>query len=436
MRIFTEQFKTADDRNTEISKTTHLFFFVCILLFAGFGFWAFYSTLDIMSITMGEVVPSGNIKQVQHLEGGIIKDILVKEGQVVKKGQPLIELENTDSKASVEELKIRTASLAINIARLKAELAGADHIEFDKSLVQEHKTQIKQAEELFHANQAQLQNHQESQKKLISQRSQSLNELKARVRNQKKRISLLNEQIKISENLLKEDLTNRYDHLNLLKESNLLKSSIEENSIAVKRADSALKEQESRLEGILSSYRQNVQIQLEENRQHFKELSQRIRKFKDHLQRTILRAPVDGIVKALYVYTRGGVVRAGSTMLDIVPHDDHLIIEAKLQTQDIGYISPGQHAVLTLTSSDAFKYGVLKGKVIRISPDTFVTPEGSAYYKASIMTEQNYFQGRAQKYMLYPGMILKVSIQTGERTVLQYLLSPFLNSMDSALTER
>ena len=422
--------------DAEIKLATHMFFLLFILLFVSFGIWAFFSTLDIMSITTGEVVPSGNIKEIQHLEGGIVKNILVKEGQVVKKDQPLIELENTASKATVEELKIRTASLSINIVRLNAELAGADHIEFDKNIAKGHKAQIEQAKELFFANREQLKNHQESQRKLVSQRSQSLNELKIRLRNQEKRISLLNEQVKISESLLEDDLTNRYDHLNLLKESNLLHSSIEENRIGIKRADSALKEQESRLASILSAYKQDVQIKLEENRQNFSELSQRIRKFKDSLQRTVLRAPVDGIIKTLYVFTQGGVVRAGSTILDIVPQDDYLIIEAKLQTQDIGYISPGQNAVLTLTSADAFKYGVLNGKVIQISPDTFITPQGMAYYKASIMTDKSYFESGKEKYMLYPGMILQVSIQTGKRTVLQYILSPFLNSMNSAMTER
>ncbi|MCK5311519.1 MAG: biotin/lipoyl-binding protein, partial [Desulfobacteraceae bacterium] len=254
--------------DAEIKLATHLFFLLFIVLFFSFGIWAFFSTLDIMSITTGEVVPSGNIKQIQHLEGGIIKNILVKEGQIVKKGQPLIELENTASKSTVEELKIRTASLSINITRLEAELAGVDYIEFDKNLAKDHKDQIEQAKELFYANREQLKNLQESQRRLVAQRSQSLDELKTRLRNQEKRIKLLNEQVKISESLLEDELTSRYDHLNLLKESNLLQSSIEENRIAVKRADSALKEQESRLASILSSYKQTVQVKLEENRQN------------------------------------------------------------------------------------------------------------------------------------------------------------------------
>jgi len=138
----------------------------------------------------------------------------------------------------------------------------------------------------------------------------------------------------------------------------------------------------------------------------------------------------------LYVVTEGGVISPGETVLDIVPGDDLLVVEAKLPTQDIGYIHLGQKTVIKLNSADARRFGNLNGEVVQISPDTLITARGQPYYKVLISPEREYFESKGLRYQLYPGMIVMVSIHTGQRTVLEYLLSPFMNAMDNALTER
>lgn len=168
----------------------------------------------------------------------------------------------------------------------------------------------------------------------------------------------------------------------------------------------------------------------------FGELTQRMQKFKDSLQRTVVRSPVDGTIKSLYVFTVGGVLRPGDPIADIVPAGDRLIIEAKLPTSDIGYIEEGQTAVIKLASADAMRFGGLDGNVINISPDTLVTPDGMPFYKVRIETEDDHFQRGSQKYNLFPGMQVMANIQTGQRTVLEYVLAPLLNSMDDAMQER
>jgi membrane fusion protein, adhesin transport system len=180
-----------------------------------------------------------------------------------------------------------------------------------------------------------------------------------------------------------------------------------------------------------------VQTALDENRGQYDGYLERLRKFDDNLQRTVLRAPVDGIVKTLYLVTEGGVIRPGETVLDIVPEGDRLIVEARLPTQDIGYIHAGQKAVIKLTTADARRFGNINGEVVHISPDTLVTDKGQPYYKVRVATEDACFKGSGgEKYCLYPGMLVLVNIHTGQRTVLEYLFSPFFASMDSALTER
>ena len=149
-----------------------------------------------------------------------------------------------------------------------------------------------------------------------------------------------------------------------------------------------------------------------------------------------MRSPVDGTIKTLYVVTVGGVIRPGDTIVDIVPAGDRLIIEAKLPTQDIGYVALGQAAIIKLASSDAMRFGGLKGNVVNISPDTLLTPEGMPYYKVRIETESDHFQRGQLRYNLFPGMQVVASIQTGKRTVLQYILDPLRGAMSDALQER
>lgn len=420
----------------EIKSATHMFLLFSAVFLLMFGLWASLSRLDIMSVASGEVIPSGNIKRVQHLEGGIVKKILVREGELVKKDQPLVELESTASESSVNELALRAASLRVNIIRLSAELADKEALEFDKDLVSQHASLVEQAKGLFKANRDQLQNNLKGQDQLISQRSQSYKELEVRVRNAKERRELLKEQIAISTSLLKDDLTSRYQHLELLKQANILDGEIEENGLALKRMEAALAEQESKKKTMISAYKKDIQAELEQNRRDNDELAERMKKFKDNLQRAVLRAPVDGIVKTLYVVTESGVVAPGSTLMDIVPQDAQLIIEAKLPTKDIGYVKVGQKALLRLSSSDAFKYEALEGDVTAISPDSFLTPQGIPYYKVSISTKRTFFGEGDSRYMLSPGMQLEVSIQTGERTVFQYIFDPLLLSSREAMTER
>jgi len=406
-------------------------------MFLTFFLWAAFSRLDIFSMAHGEVVPSTKVKSVQHLEGGIVQRILVREGQRVKRDQPLVELQTTASDADVRELNVRIASLKIEGIRLEAEFSGQDRAIFAPELEQDYPELVQQSRELFSARRERFRLDRERQQQLVNQRRQEMDEIAARLRNQKDKLTLLAEQIGISEELLKDDLTNRYTHLELLKEQNTLKSAIEENASALKQAESALKAEQARLDGILSTYNEEVQTALDENRRQYDGYLERLRKFDDSLKRTVLRAPVDGIVKTLYLVTEGGVIRPGETVLDIVPEGDLLIVEARLPIQDIGYIHNGQRAVIKLNTADARRFGNIDGEVAHISPDTLVTDQGQPYYKVRVATDQSCFQARrGEAYCLYPGMIVLVNIQTGQRTVLEYLLSPFFSSMDSALTER
>ncbi|MBF0422149.1 MAG: HlyD family type I secretion periplasmic adaptor subunit [Magnetococcales bacterium] len=398
--------------------------------------WSHWGALDVLSITQGEVIPSSQIKKIQHLEGGIVREIKVHEGELVQREQPLLELESVSSGADVGELRSRILATRAEIRRLEAEAQGREQLQFTPEEKKELGIRVRQAEELFATRRLNLKNTLASQAQAVVQRQKDVQEIQARLHHAERKLALVKEQVGISEKLLKSDINNRYNHLDLLKEFNTLQSRIDEDTAALDRAEAQVREAHSNMKVITSKYDEEVGKLLETARRDLNEYQARMGKFEDSVRRTVVKSPVRGVVKTLYVATLGGVVKAGETIVDIVPDDDKLVIEAKLSIHDIGYVAVGQIAKVRLTSTDAARFGHLQGRVVTISPDTYITKEGSPFYKVRIETNETQFTSRGQTYRLVSGMILQVSILTGSRTVLEYIISPLFNAMHSALGER
>lgn len=415
---------------------THAIFGLCSLLVVSFLIWASFSTLDIVSLTTGEVAPSSQVKTVQHLEGGIVREILVREGEAVKAGQALVGLEPTATGADVGELKVRLTGLKADIARLTALIDGARTPAFDDELLRNNPDIAEQALQRFESQKLRHQTEVVSQQETVRQREQEIREINTRIRSNRNSLELVEEQIAISNELLRQDLTNHFLHLNLLKEASKLRGDISTDREALAGAEAAVKEASARLAALRAGFADDTREALEEARRTHDELAQRMYKFEDSLDRTVVRSPVDGLVKTLHVVTIGGVIRPGDPVVDIVPGDDRLIVEAQLKTQDIGYVQVGQTALIKLASSDAMRFDALDGYVVGVSPDTLTTPEGQPYYKVRIETDKDHFSGGSIRYNLFPGMQVMASIQTGTRTVMQYLLDPLRGNASSAMQER
>ena len=429
-------FAQTDDEARESSWLTHLFFLLCTALVAAFGAWGYYGKLDVVSTAIGEVIPSTQVKSVQHLEGGIVHEILIREGDSVAKGQSLISLESTASGADVNELKTRITALTADVARLQAEANSRNMPTFPVEMFSDHRDLVNDTISMFKPRRSRIKNQLAGQREKITQRQEEIAEISSRIKNSQLQLKLLEEQISISEDLMKDQLTNRMQHLELLKDAQRLKGKISEDTAAISRVRAARKGAFNKLEAIRDSFHEKVREALEKKRRSLDEFSSRLRKFEDSLRRTVLRSPVDGVVKTLYVVTVGGVVSPGGTVVDIVPAGDRLIIEAKLPPQDIGYVHPGQTALVTLASSDAIRFSNLVGEVVNISPDTVETPDGRSYYKVRIATESDFFERQSMRYRLVPGVQVVASIRTGQRSVLAYLIDPFLNSARTAMRER
>jgi adhesin transport system membrane fusion protein len=418
------------------SLGTHLFLGTSIILVMGFFIWAVFGKLDVVSNAIGEVVPSSKVKTVQHLEGGIVLNILVREGERVDADQPIIELQPTVTDSQLEEVMVRLSSLRAKVARLEAEIEGKTSPEFPSDLIASNQSMVASMEALFHTRQQRVRSQIDEQNQIIAQRDQEIKEIEGRIQSNETSIKLVQDQLKISERLLELNLTNRMRHLDLQKDVETRRGQINADRAALPKARAAQRQAYARLAAVRSGFQEEARLDLDETQRNVDELTQRRRKLEDSLTRTVLRAPVDGIVKTLNVATKGGVIQPGATVAEIVPADDRLVIDAKLPTRDIGYVRPGQRVMIRLASSDAARFGIIESEVANVSPDTLINEQGVPFYKVRIETNRSFFEQGGLRYDLFPGMQVQADIQTGTRTVLQYLLDPYFRSVEVALRER
>ena len=380
-------------------KNTQIFFIV----FSSFAFiamlWMFLFNIDIISNAEGQVIPAGDVKTIQHLEGGIIDQILVKESDIVKEGDSLVILAATASEVDVDEAQVQIDAKVIQSIRLEAEINDFDVPVFPDDLANNREELVNKSIELFISRKNKIEG--------------DIKEVTASIIQHQTAIDILIKQTDMSQQLLEEGIITEFAHLNLLKELNAAKGT---------------------LEAAIEDARNQRQVAQRE----ISELNETIKALKDNLSRTVIVAPVDGVVKNLFFVTIGGVIRPGEAILDIVPTKDNLIVEARLQESDIGFVKPGQNAVVKLSSSDAVNFGQIEGIVDRISPDTEQDENDNriVFYNIFVELEQNYFESKEKTYYLVPGVKVTASIQIGERTLANYLLSPFMGSLGQSFQER
>ncbi len=419
-----------------LDRVTHLFFILIALMCISFFYWAYHGELDIVSVADGQVIPSGKIKHIQHLEGGIIQKINIKEGDEVIKGQPLIELEQLRSGASLEEIQVRIDALTVDIIRLKALINDEEKIIFPAKIGKQHPQLIQDSKNLFYAHKNSVQSKVKKLNKIVDQKKQRIITIKSSIENKKQQLPLLEEQLALSGDLLEENLTTRYKHLEIMSRTKEIEGGIKKDMSALIEANHEFEETRAEIKEVLFSFKEKTIEKLKEAQQELNEFSIRLTKFEDSLKRTVIRSPINGVIKKLYLVTKGGVLKPGDTIADIVPSEEKLMIQAHLSISDIGYVQKNQAALIQLPTSDARKYDKLPGKVVSISPDTFTDKNGRTFYSVLIESERNYFQSGDQRYKLYPGMVLLSYIHINKRTVLEYIIDPYINTLSFSMQER
>jgi len=381
--------------------------------------------IEVLSLADGKIIPQGRIKFVQHLEGGIVEEILIKEGQKVETSQPLVILSKEKASSEFEEINTRLKSINLSILRVNSEKENLNNIIipdrmknlFDNDL-------IKFENELLKSRKKAIDSERKSKVSNINKSKQNLINLK-------KRLKIVKEQESISEKLLKAEATNRLRHLELLRELSDVESKIDEQK-------SSILFNENELEKVNNNYDEQLNQELSTLKKEKEELNKRIQKYSDSLNRTVLKSPVTGIVKLISVNSKGAIVAPGVTVVEIVPDNEKLIVEAKLPLSEIGYISNGLDAKIRLNTPEGSRFRALEGKVVFVGADriSISNKNEESYYLVKIETKETSFSKKNENFELFSGVPVVVGIITGKRSFVDYFLTPFKNKVSFALSER
>ena len=381
--------------------------------------------IEVLSLADGKIIPQGRIKFVQHLEGGIVEEILIKEGQKVETSQPLVILSKEKASSEFEEINSRLKSINLSILRVNSEKEKRNDIIipdqmknlFDNDL-------IKFENELLKSRKKAIDSERKSKVSNIDKSKQNLINLK-------KRLKIVKEQESISEKLLKAEATNRLRHLELLRELSDVESKIDEQK-------SIIVFNEIELEKVNNNYDEQLNQELSTLKKEKEELNKRIQKYSDSLNRTVLKSPVTGIVKLISVNSKGAIVAPGVTVVEIVPDNEKLIVEAKLPLSEIGYISSGLDAKIRLNTPEGSRFRALEGKVVFVGADRISISDKNeeSYYLVKIETKETSFSKKDENFELFSGVPVIVGIITGKRSFVDYFLTPFKNKVSFALSER
>ena len=413
----------------------HVLLFTIAVFFVVFLAWASWASLEEVTRGAGRVIPSRQVQVVQHLEGGIVSEILVAEGDTVEEGQVLMRIDNVRAASDYREKRARYLGVLAAIARLEAEIRETA-IEFPPEVLAEARDVAESEIELFNSRQEKLQTDLEILRRQAEQRERELAELRSRLAQTQESYRLVKEELELTRRLAKQRLVSKTELLRLERQANDLKGEIEQTRLAVERVKSGVREAYQRIENAYSKFRSDALRELSTLQSELAGLEQIVRAGEDRVRRTELRSPVRGIVKKIYVNTRGGVVAPGERLVEVVPLEDTLLIEANIRPTDIAFIRPGQQATVKITAYDYSIYGGLEGRVEHISADTITNDKGESFYLIRVRTDRNYLGSEEKPLAIIPGMTAEVDILTGRKTVLDYLLKPVLKARYNALRER
>jgi len=407
-----------------------------ISFFGVMGTWAHFAILDEVTRGEGTIIPSSRIQVIQNLEGGILAEILVHEGDIVERGDPLVRIENIVAQANLEDARQQYLSLLAIEARLVAELEASEEVKFPSAVETEAPIIASDQKRLFTARKRQLQAQVSVLKSQAQQRKQEVAEMASRRRQLEQSLSLSRDELAITAPLVQKGVMPRIELIRIERQVADLEGEIRTILTAIPRLQAAQQEANQRVEEMQFTAQRDASEELNQTRAELKSISQSLFAGQDRVTRTSVTSPVRGTVKDLKVNTVGGVIQPGEDIMEIVPLDDSLLVEARVRPADIAFLRPDQKGVIKVSAYDFSIYGGLAAKLERISADTIKDEQGESFYHVYLRTEKNTLYHNGEELPIIPGMTVTAEILTGEKSVLAYLLKPILKAKDSALRER
>ncbi len=408
---------------------------IFLIIFIGL-FWAQQAVLDEVTTGSGRVIPSSQMQVVQTLEGGIVGEILIREGDTVEKGQIIMQIDDTGFASRLGEIMQRRWARRAEVARLEAEAFGAERLSLDAELLKQAPQSVVSEQQSFRARRTKLEDEISVLNQQLVQRQSELNELRTREAKLTATQKPLQRELTLTTDLYEKGVIPEVELLRLQRQAIELNGDIEIIRASIPRLQSTIHEAENRMNTARTTFRAKALERLSLARAELAVVEETIKAAQDRVIRTSLKAPVRGIVNKLNVTTIGAVIQPGKDIVEIVPLGDTLLIEARVRPQDVAFITPGQAASVKLTAYDYSIYGALDGEVERISADTITDERSETFYRVIIRTNSNNLIKGSKKLPIIPGMVATVDILTGKKTVLEYLLKPVKRVRNEAFRER
>jgi len=397
--------------------------------------WMSWAKIDVVIRGSGKVVPASQVQLIQSLEGGIVSEILVTEGQLVDVNQPLVKISDIAFASSFEENQVLYLELLARASRLKAEGFDQD-IQVSEEVALSSPKVMQSEIGLFESNRQQLEDIANILDEQVNQTESSLNEAQAKKRQLEKSLKLMQKEIKIKKPLKEKGIISEVEFIQLQQREAEIEGELDSVTLSIPRFQSSIDEARFKKQKELLDFRNKAKKELNEVNAEISRIRETQTALQDRVRRTTLRSPVKGIVQRLYTNTIGGVVSPGNEVVEIVPQEDSLLIELKIKPADIASVHVEQTARLKFSAYDFAIHGSLPGQVSFVSADTITNEEGQSFYLVRVKPEKDYLGHESSPLEIKVGMTTEADIVTDKKSILSYLMHPVNRGLDRALRER
>jgi adhesin transport system membrane fusion protein len=456
MKISKEDLDMADDVYGAIltqTPTVHrLTIWSLAGLFSCFMIWAYFAELDRVTRGEGKIIPSSQVQIIQSLDGGILQELYVKEGMQVSKGQIIARIDDTRFRSDMAQQTQEVDALRANIIRLRTELSSVlvadvpkwqQQVKIEKTQLKFPEDLIKNSPKLIARNQDEyntrlnnIENQVAIQGQQIKQREQEIKELTSKISTLENSLALINRELDLTIPLARKNIVPQVELLKLQRTVNDTKGELSALRLLKPKVKSSFEEAVLKRREAVFKYRTDARSVLNELQSSLSRLNEAQVSAQDKVSKALILSPVVGTVKTLHITTLGGVVKPGEVLLEIVPSEDKLLVEAKIIPKDIAFIYVGLKAMVKISAYDFTRYGGLEGVVEHISADTTQDEDGNSFYIIRVRTNESNMQSSSNQVMpIIPGMMTSVDVIISKRTVLEYILNPLLRAKELALRE-
>jgi len=394
--------------------------------------WAAFAQIDEVTHGEARVVPTSQVQIIQSVDGGVVEALLVKEGQVVEAGQLLLRVDPTRFVSTLMESQASQTALQAKALRLEALTRGTP-FNPPPELVRDAPEVVAQERRLYESRRAEISAQTAIYQSQLAQRQQELNEVRARRDQAERSLELMTKEINATRPMVATGAVSEVEMMRLDQQLARIRGDREQATAQIARVQSAIQEANSKINEVQLTSRNQMSAELSETMSRLASLSQGGVALQDKVKQADIKSPVRGTVKRLLVNTIGAVVQPGKEVVEVVPLDDTLILEVQITPKDIGFLRPGQPAMVKFSAYDYAIYGGLEAEVFLIGADSVLDEKGNAFYHVRVRTNK---PSLGPNLPIIPGMVAQVDVMTGKKTVLSYLLKPVLRAKSNAMTER